>query len=540
MSRKKKTLWAADAETDPFLHGRVPEPFVWGAFNGDRYLHFDGENCTTDFLSWVCQANALIYAHNGGRFDFMFLLGHMNTGNIKVINSRVVEMRIGNSTLRDSWSIIPIALKDYQKTDIEYWKLEKECRDAHKEEIYLYLEDDCINLFNLVSEYRRQAGGGITIAGNALNYARKQCSIEVGRTSKKFDDKFRQFYFGGRCEAFRTGVFRDADIFDIKSAYPHAMMQPHGHGVDYAIRQNPLVLSDERLANCFLTVTCFASGCFPKREGLGLAFPHEFGTYRITGWEFLVARRHNLISQLTIHECFEFYDTIDFAPYVEHWFAHKQAADLVGDKANRIIGKIMLNSLYGKMAQNPARYRDYRVVDRDTEIDEGWSLDYEFDEIEIHTRSSLYELQKRNPDSWENFPIYYNVATGASITGHCRSVLLDAIHTVGPASVIYTDTDCIFVLPGAPTELLRQNGELGSWEHQGHADDFYCGGKKLYAAVGTFAGGKQEKIATKGFKATVEEIKCIIDGQVFVWHNPAPTFRLDGSADFVTRRIHRS
>ena len=78
MSRNDdKPIWVADCETDPFKYGDVPEPFIWGIFDGVNYWEFLGtglyHTCTVDDIARVVDflrdKEIILYAHNGGKFD---------------------------------------------------------------------------------------------------------------------------------------------------------------------------------------------------------------------------------------------------------------------------------------------------------------------------------------------------------------------------------------------------------------------------------------------------------------------------------------
>lgn len=446
----------------------------------------------------------------------------------------MVQMHIGKATLRDSWSIIPMALADYEKTNIDYTKFEADVRHLYMSEIIEYLRDDCVSLFNIVNEYRKQAGTGLTIATNALNFARKQ-GLEISHTNKKHDDRFRPFYFGGRCEAFEGGAFENIDIFDIKSAYPFAMWQSHPTGKEFKHHKRNRLLSDKRLKRSFIRLECYSHGAFPKRNGYRLTFPERFDVFEITGHELLVALEHDLIDlkrKFYVHEIFEFYNTMDFKEYVSYWFHHKERATEQQDKANYIIGKIMMNSLYGKFAQNPVEYRDYKVMPGGSRLVDGWQLGQEFGELEFHWRPALYSIMQKYGAEWPMRNCYYNVATAASITGYVRAMMLDTIAKLGPANVLYCDTDSIFTKP-TDYHKLRRDGKLGSWQHEGRARQCYIGGRKLYAAFME----KGIKMATKGARLTADEVRRICLGETITWRNDAPTFSIDGRARFIERKI---
>ena len=78
MARKKKEYKLAtfDIETDPFKKGRVPEPFCCGLYliETNEYMQWWGKNCLYQFIEYLkeCPHNLIIYAHNGGKFDFYY------------------------------------------------------------------------------------------------------------------------------------------------------------------------------------------------------------------------------------------------------------------------------------------------------------------------------------------------------------------------------------------------------------------------------------------------------------------------------------
>jgi hypothetical protein len=532
--RKHKQIVTIDAETDPFVNQRVPTPFLWGSFDGTEFRTF---RTTEEMVQFWFTKDVYLFAHNGGKFDFMYLLPFISETRATIINGRIVEMKLGNATLRDSFAILPLPLRQYQKKDIEYWKLEKGVRDEHWAEIVEYLRIDCVSTHELVSAFFDSAGTRPTIASNALNFSRKR-GVNPGRTHIRFDNHFRQFYFGGRVEVFKPGTHREVNVFDIKSSYPYAMSHDHPTGDQWETVDDLEGMTNEEIGRAFIEITCYSDGAFPivGRDG-GLQFPRGLGPYKVTGWEYLCARKHGLlrgeritaVHRLGDASCGQ-YPTINFTVYVDHWFHHKEHAKKDGDKAQEIVGKYMMNSLYGKLAQNPREYMDYQILPLGSPInvDEGWSLEYEFDNSEVHGRSVMWRHTDNTTGEIDPAaPLFHNVATGASITGFARAHLLDAICTVGRNKVAYCDTDSLTLLPGADDRRLRQDGKLGAWEWEGTGSPCHIAGKKQYGL--TFVNGPKagkDKIASKGARLTMKQMERLVNGETVVWCNDAPTFRL--------------
>lgn len=571
-----KKVFACDCETDPFLHKRVPVPFLWGLYDGNQFLQFER---TEDFVAYVINRDILLYAHNGGKFDFMFLLPYVGRTKAQIINGRIVSMMLGKAELRDSFSIIPEALKKFGgKLDIEHWKLERSQRKRYWDEICSYLKQDCVGLYEAVVQYRLIAGTKKTIASNALAFAKK-LGIDPGRTNHKFDQKYRAFYYGGRCECPIPGTHKGIKLIDIHSAYPFGMMHDHPTGDKFIRMDNLEGLSREEIQRSFIVIECTSHGAFPMRTRNGLIFPNEYNEFYVTGWEYFVAKEFGLIENEIIHEVRYTSDTINFSPYVLHWYDLKNKTDKKADPVHYTIYKILLNSLYGKLAQNICNYYDYKIVMAGERIcyhpepnpdndklcsrcdspmnDHGWQKYLEFDNHEIHRRESLWAHQYKYGADWEAKGLYNNVATGASITGFTRAHLLRAQCQLGRENIIYCDTDGIVCKASTDLTRIPFSDKLGDWELEGVGEVGHFAGKKLY---GIKLAESKYKLATKGSRLNqrhlyklidgeriayqetddatgYEQINRIMQGETIVWQNEAPSFKIDGSADFVIRKI---
>lgn len=558
---------AADCETDPFKHKRDPEPFVWGVYDGSEFRHYFS---TDEFIRTIADQKVIVYFHNGGKFDSMFLLYYVRKYadgkpvRAQIINGRVVKIKIGRAELRDSYAAVPEALGKIGKLEIDYAKLEKEVRHLHMPEIIEYLKVDCVTLYDLMIEYRAIAGKKPTIASNALQFC-KNMGIDPGKTNASFDGEFRGYYFGGRTECFRPGIHRNVKMFDIRSAYPTAMCEFHPNGSEYIrlTSKEFKALPVKEQNKCFITLSCKTiAGCFPVRTKKGLEFPIGEGEFKVTGWEYVAAKELGLFTDEKITEALQLSGEITFKPYVDHWYAYKASWDKKINPIQYTIGKIMQNSLYGKMSQNIARYYDYIYVDAGTPLDweNGWELAAEYRDIEVHRREALWKwknyLNKKTGEmiyddnkTWKARPLFNNVATGASITGLARSYLLRAIHKMGPKKIIYTDTDSLICDFTSDLNNLDIGPGLGQWDNEGIGITGYFAGKKMYGIdLGKDKGKctcgdpikkscKRHKIATKGGRLTYAEIKDVTHGKTIVWENAAPSFSIVGEASYVVRRI---
>jgi hypothetical protein len=223
--------------------------------------------------------------------------------------------------------------------------MEREVREQYmKSDIIPYLKTDCKVLWEAVNAYRIAAGKSLTIASNAMASSKK-LRVDPGKTNYRFDTEFREYYFGGRTQCFQPGTHENLRVVDIVSSYPYAMSRDHATGTDRASNDR-MTLTDEReIGRSFIKLECYSEGAFPlrKKDG-GLDFPHGFHEFSVTGWEYLTALKHKLISRIKINRVVTFENTINFSPYIEKWFKHKQDHPKKTDPINYTIGKIMMNS----------------------------------------------------------------------------------------------------------------------------------------------------------------------------------------------------
>lgn len=350
--KQPKRIAVIDFETDPFLHGRVPLPFAAGFFDGEIYKEFWGDKCAAYLIDFILSLDGeyIIYAHNGGKFDFFYLLPYLKNP-LKLINGRIVKAGLGEGKeLRDSYAIIPIPLKGYQKEEIDYSTFERDKRDANKADILFYLAKDCEYLFDLVSAFNDRFGPRLTIGGTAIN-ALKELHPFI-HANKTHDEKFRPFYFGGRVQAFKTGELRGAfKIFDVNSMYPSVMKNfKHPTGRGYVEALKPRILPDGNLKNFgdrpyFAHITATNRGALPMRLKEGLDFSVPRGEFFTTSHEIKVALKHGLIDIEKIHVCHVPQNMITFGEFVDKYGAEKVAAKLSGDKIAEIFSKLILNSV---------------------------------------------------------------------------------------------------------------------------------------------------------------------------------------------------
>lgn len=526
MARKKKAdriVAVIDVETDPFKFGRIPKPFAAAFYDGEIYIDFWGDDCIARLVDFIRARHRdyVIYAHNGGKFDFFFMLDDLENP-LKIINGRIAQASIGRHILRDSYAILPVPLSAYKKDEINYAWFEQGVREKHRADILHYLAKDCEYTHEMVVAFRARFGDKLTIGGAAISELSKIHPFP--RMSASHDAAFRPYYFGGRVQAFESGIITGKfEIVDVNSMYPDAMKNKiHPCGARYSTAINPRLSPSGKLHGFgdrpfFITIEGHNKGAFPmrvKKPHPGLDFNIEYGVFDTTSHELQVAMQHDIFTPTKIHAAKIPHDTISFGDYVDKFTAEKIEGKKEKNKTKELIAKLLCNTPYGKFAQNPENYYDYQITDDGIPPDG----------FELHEIIGKRFIWKAPSDSEQ----YLDVAIAASITGASRAKLLDALCTA--QRPIYCDTDSI-VCEKFYGE--KDDSKLGAWKVEAECNKIAIAGKKLYAA---FDGKECVKFASKGARLTPAEIVRLAKGESVKWQNDAPSFSLGSkTAKFVER-----
>jgi len=521
----KKIIAVVDTETDPFATGVIVKPFCLGFDTGERYLEFWGDDCVKQFFDFLATETAqgieyLIYAHNGGKFDFFFFLPYLDAGQTPLImGGRLVKIYFGGQEFRDSFAIIPQGLAGYQKDEIDYNLFTRDKRERHRAAILKYMKSDCHYTRDLIVGFHALYGDKLTIASASL------CMLNSYHGFEKFsgegiDDRFRRYYFGGRNQCFETGVLRPRPgktfyLYDRNSMYP-AEMRDTLHPISNRPELQTAIDKDTDFA-CIEAVNY---GALPTRdEKGGLDFTVETGTFYATIHEINAGLDTGTLKINRVKHAWKFDRKSTFAEFVNRFYGYRLDAKAEGDKVKDILFKFGLNSPYGKFALNPRKFKQWAMTigeipepQATSDNPEGWSLHSQSGDLFIWSRPSPRKMG------------FYNVATAASITGAARANLLRNLALSDRP--IYCDTDSI-ICEGFKGEL--NDTELGFWALEATGDRVAVAGKKLYTLYNQAelaATGKAIKKASKGVRLEPAEIVAVCNGQEVVYENPVPNFTL--------------
>lgn len=534
-----------DMETDPFKYGRLPLPFACGFYDGYSYKQTWGEDCVRQMLQFLeaYKQPLVIFAHNGGKFDFWYL-SHAIGEPVLFIDSRLVKATLYHHEIRDSYKILPVPLAQINKEEIDYRHLERNRREKYKEEISKYLKSDCTNLFDAVKRFVMRHGDVLTIGAASLKEMRKSYKIEHITAAQ--DAVYREYFHGGRCECFEVGSLRGRSpwkLYDVNSMYPYVMAE-----FVHPIGEADYICSDIPDAPFYLAHICARSkGALPLRTEDGLKFPHGHHEFKVTSHELRMGLQLGLVEITQVIEVHAWDEVRSFDKFVYPLDREKIAAEDRGDKAGRTIAKLTENNGYGKLATDPARYKEFRLFESVPECEAaGFQVD---GELGARIIGALPVVPKARQ--------YYNVATAASVTGGGRSILMHAAACADRP--VYGDTDSLWCqsLP-----LALDQKKLGAWKLETECDRLYIAGKKLYAAnrgdspersfewrCGFYSDPKKRprasgnskaiKCASKGVRMKPEDIARVALGETIRVPLDAPSLRVGREAKFIARDIAR-
>jgi hypothetical protein len=568
-----------DFETDPFdaPNNQHVLPFVAVLYFGTNMqplVIWDNDyNRLCEALLQVIEelpGRYVIYAHNGGRFDYYFLVSKFR-GRCNFKGRALMSVRIGRHELRDSLHIIPERLGNIQKDDFDYKKMHRKRRDKFRDEIIRYCLRDCIFLYTIVREFWEKFDQKISIGQAALSKLKEKYTYE--KLSKETDKYLRPFFFGGRVECFRgRGIWKgDFRLYDVNSMYPHAMAAyEHPTGQISRIRTDGKVRDD----TVFIELTCNSRGAFLYRDEEGkVNAPHGKRRFHTTIHEYDCAIRNGLISDIEIHRTVDFERRNNFAEFIVPLYYERQLTKEQLDTTPKhseawyalkridIFIKLLLNNSYGKFAQNPDSFKERFLTEPFCAYPPDEALPTQQD-LDLYAQTgtrkywgirdplskSGYSADIKEKDFWiweRSAPragqMYNNVATGASITGAARAVLLDAMCKA--YKLYYCDTDSL-ICEGLDGVEIHPS-KLGAWDCEARFHELAIAGKKQYAYRGRAKDcmcsdcARSRKIRQKGAVGlTFDDMCAMVKGETITkFAGRAPLIKLSGEQVYIQREL---
>lgn len=373
--------------------------------------------------------------------------------------------------------------------DLGLAKLDIELDTDNLESLYIYCERDVDILVLFVTEYLKYIdvnGLGsfkVTLASQALTAYRTRF---MGTQPHIHNDKQaleleRNAYHGGRVECFRIGKQTKQNWFylDVNSMYPYAMC-----GDDLPVRY--LGFSEQprmkefrlRMKKYYLIANVLLNTdepIYPIISNNKLIFP--IGRFRAT------LNHHELEYALTNNHIIKVYSSAQYAKgelfesYVNFFYEEKKKHTKEGNKTQKTIAKLYLNSLYGKFGQSephrePYDDTEFKGVMRETSYNVDDDLHLQF----IYWYGKIYKEYRQGETS---FSCPY---IASAVTSKARMLLWMYIKHANKANVIYCDTDSLIVNARGYRNLLQyvSQDRLGSLKLESQSKCFELYGCKDY------------------------------------------------------------
>lgn len=547
-----------DFETEPFDNTKsadLVKPFLAVLYSDDFDPIIIWDENSNRFIERVIAAierlpkRYIIYAHNGGKFDYMFFI-HKLRGLVQFKGRGIMSATVGHCELRDSFHIIPERLANFQKDKFDYEKLRKISRAKWREEIITYCLNDCKYLLDIIKEFVQNFGFKISIGQAAIGELRKHYTVDRiseyqdGGTDGK--SGLRNYFFGGRVECLAgRGIFRGPyKLYDVNSMYSDAMANcQHPVGNEYAPRRG-----DPNAYTAFIKLRCRNFGAFVARGEDGeTTADYADGIFHVSKFEYDVAIKYGLIDEVEIISCIDCNRWSDFSKFVLPLYAKRletksrleelRKMGRVGTNEwfevlkDDIFIKLLLNNCYGKFAQNPRRFMERFITDLGVRPP---AIMGELQWPELpRAETNEYALWERESRPWK----FFNVGTGASITGAARAKLLDGIQNADDP--IYCDTDSIICRDLRNVDIDKTR--LGAWDIEAEFSECIVAGKKLYACRSPALSLDTKdviKIRSKGVAgldwATMQRL---LDDEIITAKNKGVTLSASHEPYYMSRRV---
>jgi hypothetical protein len=572
------TIWAWDIETahwDEFVSS------VAVSDRGETLVHRTPKE-VRDWYTTTSKTDRII-AHNGGRFDFLFMISLFPEAEWQLLmaGSTIVTGRIpGLGTLQDSKRLFPISLADWTRQKSEtglecvcgkscggYCAIRTDLPKAQMDRLTEYNVNDAqILLDHWIKDRAQLEADGLmlrkrgtertTIGAVAWLTACTLAGIKSEAPSWQDYRAGREAYAGGKVQVYSIKEERIKSD-DVNSMYPYTLTLdvPIGERVTLtgAAARRAYLTDDLCLVRAKVVVPDREVVLLPHRAYPGSGEPEGrlmWATGVITGtWTAHELRwaESNGARIISIEYVYQWSSRAPiFQPYMEHMFARRRAAKERGDDRWATVLKFALNSLSGKLAQRVVTHST-KVLPRGQRGTEG----DRWDQIG-GPESRVWSVPR---DSGDLSPPACGLTwCAATLTGRAR-VILGTAEVAGEGTIVYDDTDGLKSRPECPDPQPADQKELGAWKREGVGTDWSCIAPKVYRYVDEDG---CPVIRAKGFPIryphehdTPERIKALNDhnervyaslqrGEAVTWDNGVALLRRSGGAwrrSSVSRRV---
>lgn len=451
--KTKKDFYVLDIET--YTLSAVSENLWFGCIYGNNYKgYFRTHREFHKLISLPRFKKSIIYAHNGGGFDYLCLFPNLMELEVIYNGSRFIFLDYKGITFADSLNIFKTSVKELGKLlghekgimESNIGQVKKGTIPTAKDIEYCFL--DCEIVYESLKNVFDDVKPSLTVGSLAMQvYRRKYLKSPL-----KFDDKIeREYidgYFGGRTEAFKLGRCK-CNVYDINSMYPAAMLRSNFPHPSFSyiekkpdlVRFKRFVMSREGI--CCVRVKVPHSMKYkplPIIKGDKLIFPSGtfWGTWCNNELRYAMSLGVQVLAVKKMVGSTRLIRGADlFGEYVTYFYEQKNKATGI----QKEYFKLMLNNLYGKFGQHKFS---------ETKYFKDISLAVKFLKETKLKDKHLYKINKFNekrPDCYiqkdeDKITTHSLISIAAYITAASRIMLHQMMNNF---DVYYCDTDSLFI-----------------------------------------------------------------------------------------------
>lgn len=342
------------------------------------------------------------------------------------LKGKLISAQYGRVKFFDSFNHYRMALKKIG----EAFGIKKLAYDIYSEDYVLTDAKIPVMAMAFTRDYLESIGGemGATAGSSAI-------SVWLNMTGSEFltgpldNEWLRAGYAGGRTEIFRSRTEGNIKGYDVNSMYPYCMISEY----PMLLNEDLTISKRKGMAECTVSVPTsdYVGPLFWRDAKDRLVYP--VGRFRGI-WTYDELRYAESLGTkiLKVHKSIgSNYCERPFDDYIYTIYAKRKAST---NPAEREVLKVILNSLYGKLA---SRNCITRVVSKYELLKSGNKRIKDVQWID-HNRGLLdfFTPQQR----------YVNVLWGAMVTANARILLTKYLRQVAPEKLCYCDTDSIYCL----------------------------------------------------------------------------------------------
>lgn len=491
-TRERPTIGTFDIETDglygDFIYGALYAPSV-----SSEVSYFGSiEGLVTALMSHRYRG-VIWYAHNGGGYDFKYLLlDHVHnyledrgiSFDIRVVGGSVRGLTLRNghksTNLRDSYALLPQSLKALTKSfGVSHGKLagtvdwNTERFDPDNPEHIRYLEHDVIGLHEVLEAFtttlfeRFRVYPTLTAPSTAMRAFQAQMGEDdiYWRTDELVEDVVREAYYGGMVRPMDTNTHDRVISLDVASMYAAMGKLPVPTGRPHFTRKRR---SPNAKHGFYHVVAHVPASCrispLSRRTKSGIAFPRgNFLTFA-SGIELDFAVKVGVTYEV-LYGVEWFQEAAVLKNFMDTCETLRQE-DYSGALGQTV--KFIQNAFTGKLGQRREQQRATYCI---RPPDNTWvPADFvDVDKLQLWTKDVVVDAGYMHPH-WV-----------ATITARSRVFVMSAIYTVGVEKFLYCDTDSLVLKSNADLSRLNIGNDYGQWKLEGEGRHFTVAAPKCYA-----------------------------------------------------------